>query len=124
MDQDELAQDDYQDSENQSVDKSEKISSSDPLLPGDQGDEFDLGILEPPLPLDETFSEPSKLRLFLRRLVRWLVAVLVIFVLGIAATWITRVAPQQKEIENLERDLEISREEADLSASEVEDLKN
>jgi hypothetical protein len=122
MDQDELAQDDIQDSENQSADKSEKISSSDPLLPGDQGDEFDLGILEPPLPIDETFSEPSKLRLFLRRLVRWLVAVLVIFGLGIVATWITRVAPQQKEIENLERDLEISREEADLSASEVEDL--
>jgi hypothetical protein len=122
MDQDELAQDDIQDSEDKSADKLEVVSSSDPLLSNEQGDEFDLGILEPPLPIDETFSEPSKLRLFLRRLVRWLVAVLVIFALGVAATWLTRVAPQQKEIENLEHDLEMSREEADLSASEVEDL--
>jgi hypothetical protein len=122
MDQDELAQDDIQDSEDKSADKPEEVSSLDPLLSIEQGDEFDLGILEPPLPLDETFSEPSKLRIFLRRLVRWLVVVMVIFALGVAATWLTRVAPQQKEIENLEHDLEMSRENADLSASEVEDL--
>lgn len=123
MDQDELAQDDIQDPEDKPADESKAASDSVPLMSDEQGDDFDLGVIEPPLPLDEdTFSEPSKLRLFLRRLLRWLVAVLVIFAFGVGAAWLVRVVPQQREIRSLEGKLEQTREQADLSASEVENL--
>jgi chromosome segregation ATPase len=52
----------------------------------------------------------------------WLVAVLVIFTLGVGATWLARVVPQQKEIDNLEQEMENLLEAAELSASEIEDL--
>jgi hypothetical protein len=121
---DELSQNGDLDSEDKPAGTYE--GAPDPSPPGlDVEDEkLDLGVLEPPLPIDdEIFREPSRLRLFLRRLLRWLVAVLVIFVLGVGATWLARVAPQQKEIDDLEGTLEQVRQDSDLSASEVENLR-
>lgn len=123
MEQDELAQGKAQDPENQVVDESDEVSNSDVLISSENEEEFDLGALEPPFPIDDQIlSEPSKLRLFLRRLLPWLVAVLVIFTLGVGATWLARVVPQQKEIDNLEQEMELLLEAAELSASEIEDL--
>ena len=123
MEQDELAQGDAQDPENQVVDESDEVSNSDVLISSENEEEFDLGVLEPPLPIDDQIlTEPSKLRLFLRRLLPWVVAILVIFTLGVGATWLARVVPQQKEIDNLEQEMENLLNAAELSASEIEDL--
>lgn len=123
MDQDDLAQDGNLKSESELEEPSTTDSSPQPVASDEQADEIDLGILEPPLPAEEgTFAEPSKLRLFMRRLLRWLVAVLVIFGLGIGATWLARVSPQQKEIEDLEAQLVLIRGEAEESASRVNEL--
>lgn len=123
MEQDELAQGMAQDPENQVVDESDEVSNSDVLISSENEEEFDLGVLEPPLPIDDQIlTEPSKLRLFLRRLLPWVVAILVIFTLGVGATWLARVVPQQKEIDNLEQEMENLLNAAELSASEIEDL--
>ncbi len=123
MEQDELAQGMAQDPENQVVDESDEVSNSDVLISSENEEEFDLGVLEPPLPIDDQIlTEPSKLRLFLRRLLPWVVAILVIFTLGVGATWLARVIPQQKEIDNLEQEMENLLNAAELSASEIEDL--
>lgn len=123
MEQDELAQGIAQDPENQVVDESDEVSNSDVLISSENEEEFDLGVLEPPIPIDDQIlTEPSKLRLFLRRLLPWVVAILVIFTLGVGATWLARVVPQQKEIDNLEQEMENLLNAAELSASEIEDL--
>ena len=123
MEQDELAQGMAQDPENQVVDESDEVSNSDVLISSENEEEFDLGVLEPPIPIDDQIlTEPSKLRLFLRRLLLWVVAILVIFTLGVGATWLARVIPQQKEIDNLEQEMENLLNAAELSASEIEDL--
>lgn len=123
MEQDELAQGIAQDPENQVVDESDEVSNSDVLISSENEEEFDLGVLEPPIPIDDQIlTEPSKLRLFLRRLLLWVVAILVIFTLGVGATWLARVIPQQKEIDNLEQEMENLLNAAELSASEIEDL--
>jgi HAMP domain-containing protein len=122
MDQDDLTQDDVQNSND--------VEESPPIVPDPQPinsnggvEEVDSGILEPLPPIEEdTFAEPSKLGLFLRRLLRWLVAVLVIFALGIGATWLARVTPQQKEIEDLKDQLEHIQTEAEESAARVDEL--
>jgi hypothetical protein len=56
---------------------------------------------------------PSRLGLFLRRALRWTVAVLVVFVLGIGATWIAQVRPKAQEITQLRADLQAAQEELD-----------
>ena len=123
MEQDELAQGMAQDPENQVVDESDEVSNSDVIISSENEEEFDLGVLEPPLPIDDQIlTEPSKLRLFLRRLLSWLVAILVIFSLGVGATWLARVVPQQKKIDNLEQEMENLLKAAELSASEIEAL--
>ncbi len=74
MEQDELAQGMAQDPENQVVDESDEVSNSDVLISSENEEEFDLGVLEPPLPIDDQIlAEPSKLRLILRRLLPWVV---------------------------------------------------
>lgn len=129
MDEDGLGQVDDRDpvnklSEDQLGGDVGELSDPTPQVTDEDNDDFDLGVLEPPLPIDdEVFSEPSKLRLFLRRLLRWSVAVLVIFAFGVGATWISRVAPLQKEIDDLELQIEDVSNQADLSASEVESLR-
>lgn len=123
MNQDDAAQDNAKKSEDPLGGLAEESSSVDPLTKDEIEDGFDFSGLEPPLPLDdEIFSEPGRFRLFLRRVLRWSVAVLVIFALGIGATWWARVIPQQNEIDNLEQQLKFSNDAAELSASEVEDL--
>lgn len=123
MDQDDLAQDDIQQPEGELEVPSTTDSSPLPLDSSEQTDDIDLGILEPPLPVEEdVFAEPGKLGLFLRRMLRWLVAVLVIFVLGIGATWLARVTPQQREIEDLKEQLALIQDEAEGSAARVEEL--
>ena len=54
---------------------------------------------------------PSRLGLFLRRALRWTVAVLVVFVLGIAATWVAQVQPKVDEIAQLRTDLQAAQTE-------------
>jgi hypothetical protein len=123
MVEDELAQDGDRESEAISTGSPEGGAEPTPPILDGQDEGFDLGVLEPPLPLDdETFTEPSKLRLFLRRLLRWLVVVLVIFALGVGATWFARVAPQQKDIDNFEHTVRQLRDEVDLKSAEIEEL--
>ena len=123
MNQDNAAQDNAKKSEDPLGGLPEESSSVEPHSKDEIEDGFDFSGLEPLLALDDDgISEPGRFRLFLRRLLRWSVTVLVIFALGIGATWLARVIPQQKEIDNLDRQLKLSNDAAQLSASEVEDL--
>jgi len=123
MNQDDAGQDNAKKSEDPLGSLPEDSISVDPHSKDEIEGGFDFTGLEPLLALDDNgISEPGKFRLFLRRLLRWSVTVLVIFALGIGATWWARVIPKQNEIDNLDRQLKLSNDAAQLSASEVEDL--
>lgn len=55
--------------------------------------------------LEEVEVKPSKLSLFLRKILRWTVAVMVVFALGVGAAWSARIQPQRDEIEQLKNDI-------------------
>lgn len=48
---------------------------------------------------------PSRIGRFFRRLLRWAASVVVLFALGVGATWLVRVRPQAAEIERLRSEL-------------------
>jgi hypothetical protein len=73
--------------------------------------------LEPtPSPVPVAPKPPSRLGTFFRRALRWTVAVIVVFALGIAAMWATQVRPKTLEIEAL-------RAELTAAATELETLR-
>lgn len=73
--------------------------------------------------LDEVEVEPSKLSIFLRKLLRWTVAVMVVFALGVAAAWFARIQPQRDEIEQLKNDV-VSEQASNQSLdAEIEELR-
>lgn len=61
-------------------------------------------------------SEPSRFRTLLRRALRWTTGLLVVFAMGLGATWVAQVRPLQLHVEALEQ------ERAALEA-QVADLK-
>ena len=69
-----------------------------------------------PLTVSPSSSEPSRFRMWLRRALRWTTGLLVVFAMGLGATWLAQVRPLQLQVEALEQ------ERATLEA-QVADLK-
>jgi hypothetical protein len=82
----------------------------------DLGERSPWDSLRPAVPKEDVPKPPSRLVIFLRKLLRWTVGILVIFALGILATWITRVQPQKDRINALNDKLEA----ADITVEELE----
>jgi hypothetical protein len=95
----------------------------DPSAPGAES----AGPPEPPSPggepKGEARREPSALSRFLRSALRWVTAFVVVFALGVLATWITRVRPERRAMDELrvERDSILARaEELDARLGSLE----
>ena len=73
--------------------------------------------------LDEVEVEPSKLSIFLRKLLRWTVAVMVVFAIGVAAAWYARIQPQRDEIEQLKNDVASQQASNQSLEAEIEELR-
>jgi hypothetical protein len=74
-------------------------------------------------PEREAPKEPSRISRFLRKSLRWATAVILVFALGVLATWLTRVRPQAQALRELgvERDSILARaEEIDAELLEVQ----
>ncbi len=68
-------------------------------------------------------KEPSRFGLFLRRALRWLAGIGVVFALGIGTLWFAQVRPQAERIRELQADLEATRSQVEALQNEVEDLR-
>jgi chromosome segregation ATPase len=62
--------------------------------------------------MEEAPKEPSRLGIFLRKSLRWVTGLAVVFVLGIILTWLVRVQPQAREMQNLRDRLAVAEERA------------
>ena len=74
--------------------------------------------------LVEEKPPPSRLGRFLRRLLRWAVAVMAIFVLGIGALWVTQVQPLRERNSNLQDQLTSAQAEVEALTSTVDTLRS
>lgn len=68
-------------------------------------------------------APPSRFSRFLRGLLKWAAGLVVIFGLGVAATWLVRVKPQADQIAALRSQLDSLQTKLDSITSEVEDLR-
>ncbi len=68
-------------------------------------------------------KEPSRVGRLARSLLRWTVALLVVFAVGVGATWFARVQPQAQRIETLEADLAAAVASRDALDLEVQALR-
>lgn len=68
-------------------------------------------------------KEPTRLWRFVRRSLRWVTAVVAIFGLGFAATWLVRVRPLLDQVEQLEQRAEQAEGERDQLQRRVEQLE-
>jgi uncharacterized membrane-anchored protein YhcB (DUF1043 family) len=82
-----------------------------------------------PLPVDEEPPElveevqplpPSKISRFLSRALRWVTGFVVVFALGMAATWAAKVSPLTKQMNSLQQELESTQAQLEAAQSEVE----
>lgn len=82
-----------------------------------------------PLPVDEEPPElveevqplpPSKISRFLSRALRWVTGFVVVFALGMAATWAAKVSPLTKHMNSLQQELESTQAQLEAAQSEVE----
>ncbi len=67
--------------------------------------------------------EPSRFGRLLRSLLRWSAGLLVVFALGILATWLIRVRPQSANLAELRSDLDAAQGEISALQSEVNALR-
>lgn len=72
---------------------------------------------------DAPKQEPSRLGRFGRRALRWVTAVIVIFGLGFAATWLVRVRPLMDQVEQLEQRAEQAESEREQLQQRVDQLE-
>jgi hypothetical protein len=63
---------------------------------------------------------PSKISRFLSRALRWVTGFVVVFALGMAATWATKVSPLTKQINSLQQELGSTQAQLEAAQSEVE----
>ncbi len=76
-----------------------------------------------PLSPSPSSSEPSRFRLWLRRALRWTTGLLLVFALGLGATWLAQVQPLQQQVEALEQErAALEAQAADLQL-QVQDLQ-
>jgi hypothetical protein len=68
-------------------------------------------------------APPSRFGLFLRGLLRWAAVIVIVFGLGVAATWIVRVKPQTDQITALGGQLDALQSQVDSLTTEVEALR-
>lgn len=68
-----------------------------------------------PSPPSPSSTEPSRFRSWLRRALRWATGLLIVFALGLGATWLAQVRPLQLRVEALEQEREaLETQAADL----------
>jgi hypothetical protein len=68
-------------------------------------------------------APPSRFGRFLRGLLKWAAGLVIVFGLGVAATWIVRVRPQLDQIAALRGQLDALQGQVDSLTTEVEDLR-
>jgi cell division protein FtsB len=82
---------------------------------------------EPPEPtaadLEAEVPEESRIGRFLRRALRWITGFVVIFALGFGSTWLARVQPLQREVEQLEATLSDTNDARDRLQQQVDELE-
>lgn len=110
-----------------SDDQQKKKSSSSKIPPPQNANKeknFPSGEIAPLRDLlDEVEVKPSKLSIFLRKLLRWTVAVMVVFAIGVAAAWSARIQPQKDEIEQLKNDIATEQDRNQSLDAEIEELR-
>ncbi|NIM95156.1 MAG: hypothetical protein GTO18_15780 [Anaerolineales bacterium] len=72
---------------------------------------------------EEEPAQPSRTGRFFRLLLRWAVVFIVIFGLGVLATWFARVQPQQDDIDHLTAELEAAEDTIAQLTEEVNTLR-
>ncbi len=79
---------------------------------------------EPPGLVEEvTPPPPSKISRFLSRALRWVTGIVVVFALGVVATWVAKVSPLTKEVNSLQQDLGSIQAQLEAAQAEVEALQ-
>jgi hypothetical protein len=68
-------------------------------------------------------APPSRFGLFIRNVLKWAAGLVLVFGLGVAATWIVRVKPQTDEIASLHGRIEDLQGQVDSLTTEVESLR-
>lgn len=78
---------------------------------------------EPPEIMPEVEPPPpSRLRLLLNRALRWIVVFMLVFALGIVATWVIRVSPAQAEVKSLQAELDALQDQITTLDDQVQSL--
>jgi hypothetical protein len=82
------------------------------------------GVIEPEPAMEEAIEEPSaerggRMRQFLRRALLWLMGLLGVFALGVAATWFTQVTRLQREKASLQQEVVTVRAEAESQITSI-----
>lgn len=80
---------------------------------------------EVPVSAEAPPKPPSRLGGFFRSSLRWIVAIVLVFALGVGAAWILQIRPQAQEIQRLQGELSAAQTEletvrADLQSAETE----
>ena len=72
---------------------------------------------------DKPPAPPSRFSLFLRGVLRWAAGLILVFGLGVVATWIVRVRPQADQLDALQGQINGLQSEVDTLTSEVGGLR-
>jgi len=72
---------------------------------------------------DKPPAPASRFSLFLRGVLRWAAGLILVFGLGVVATWIVRVRPQADQLDALQGQINGLQSEVDTLTSEVEGLR-
>ena len=79
---------------------------------------------EPPELVEEVMPPPpSKISRFLKRALRWVTGIVVVFTLGVVATWAAKVSPLTKDVNSLQQDLGSIQAQLEAAQGEVESLQ-
>jgi hypothetical protein len=109
--------------------QAEAPPADEPSLAADRPSEREPGAppgldLETPLEAEpEAPSPPGRFGRFLRGALRWSLTFLLVFLLGVAATWWTRLRPLRAQAEQLQRDLESAQSTIEALEGQVQGLE-
>lgn len=104
----------------------ERTESTAPPEQEEQAAEEEKSGLDPEIQQRADEMEPegeSRMGSFLRKALRWVVAVVVVFALGVLAAWALQIRPQSQRIQDLRSELETSRNRTAELESEVQELR-
>ena len=77
----------------------------------------------PELVEEVTPPPPSKISRFLSRALRWVTGIVLVFALGVVATWAAKVRPMTKEVNSLQQDLGSIQAQLVAAQEELESLQ-